>query len=484
VSLRLRTAVGFTTLAALVVILVGLTTYDLLRSSMLTEIRRDVTQKASLFAATRAPDLDMFASPDTYLQVDSSSGRPVRRSANLGGRRLPLTPAMRRGQPVQTTVTQKVLFAAARRMPSGRYVIVAQTPATLYAALSELKRLLYLIGASAIVLSALLAWLFAHAITRPLARVAHTARTVRQRMDLSQRVSAGRAQGNEMTELAETFNAMLAELQRAYDKLATSNRQLREFLADCSHELRTPLTLILGNLDMIIRTGDEDARFRDQALGDIRREAERMSRMIRQLLILARADAGAEVATESVQLATVIRTVGRQAGRMSRGAGRTGGIQFHLDPTTRLDAVRVNVSAEYLEQQLLILLDNAFKYTPRGGHVHLSADLTEDRVHLAVTDTGPGIDPHDITRIFDRFYRGRNVDGTTGTGLGLAIAQWIAIQHHGSIQVESQPGNGSRFTIVLPCRSTDPAAPTALGGQRRPSPCDRRSLGSTRSGVP
>jgi signal transduction histidine kinase len=130
---------------------------------------------------------------------------------------------------------------------------------------------------------------------------------------------------------------------------------------------------------------------------------------------------------------------------MSRGA------RFHLDVTTaRLKDTQVSVSAEYLEQQLLILLDNAFKYTPEGGHVHLSAAATEDTVRLTVTDTGPGIGDQDLPRIFDRFYRGHNVNGTTGTGLGLAIAQWIAQQHHGSIEVESHPGRGSRFTIVVP----------------------------------
>jgi signal transduction histidine kinase len=449
-SLRLRTAIGFTVLAAVVVALVGVTTYDLLRSSMLTEIRRDVTQKASLFASTPAPDLDMFASPDTYLQVDTARGRAVQRSANLGGRTLPLTAAMRRGEAVQTTVTRKSLFAAARGMPRGRYVIVAQTPATLYVALDELQRLLYIVGAAAIVLSAILGWFLAHAITRPLERVANAARAVRQRMDLSQRVTTGRAQGNEMSELADTFNAMLAELERTYDKLAASNRQLREFLADCSHELRAPLTLILANLDLVIRTGDEDAQFRDQALADIKREAERMSRMIRQLLILARADAGTEVVVEPVDLAVVIHSVGRQASRMSRGMG----VQFHLDPsTTRVDDVRVNVSAEYLEQQLLILLDNAFRYTSEGGDVHLSADLADGRVYIAVTDNGPGIDHDELPRIFDRFYRGHNANGASGTGLGLAIAQWIAAQHHGTIEVTSQPGHGSRFTVVLPCRS-------------------------------
>jgi two-component system, OmpR family, sensor kinase len=469
VSLRLRTAIGFTALAAVVVALVGVTTYSLLRSSMLTEIRRDVTQKASLFASTPTPDLDMFTSPDTYLQVDTPAGQPVQRSANLGGRTLQLTPAMRSGQAAPTTVTHKSLFAAARRMPSGRYVIVAQTPATLYAALDELRRLLYVIGASAIVLSALLGWFFAYAITRPLERVAATARTVRQQRDLSQRVPAGRSPGNEISELASTFNAMLAELERTYDKLATSNRQLREFLADCSHELRTPLTLILGNLDMIVRTGDEDTRFRDQALADIRREAERMSRMIRQLLILARADAGAEIAAAPVELAAVIRSVSRQAHRMSRGTN------FRLDSTTtRLDALQVNVSAEYLEQQLLILLDNAFKYTPEDGHVHLSARVAEDHVHITVTDTGPGIDPDDLPRIFDRFYRGQNVNGTTGTGLGLAIAQWIAAQHHGSIRVESQPGRGSRFTIVLPCPSNAPAPETTPPRQQFPRAASAR----------
>jgi signal transduction histidine kinase len=98
----------------------------------------------------------------------------------------------------------------------------------------------------------------------------------------------------------------------------------------------------------------------------------------------------------------------------------------------------------------LILLDNAFKYTPEAGDVHLSAHVADQSVNLTVTDTGPGVDRDDLPRIFDRFYRAQNVNGTTGTGLGLAIAQWIATQHHGRIEVESRPGHGSRFAIVIP----------------------------------
>jgi signal transduction histidine kinase len=197
---------------------------------------------------------------------------------------------------------------------------------------------------------------------------------------------------------------------------------------------------------MIVRTGEEDAGFRDQAMAEMRREAERMSRMIRQLLILARADAGAEVPAQPVDLASVIRSVSRHARGMSRGAS------FHVDTSTaRLADIRVHANPDYLEQQLLILLDNAFKYTPGDGEVHLSASVEPDRAQISVSDTGPGIGSEDLPRIFERFYRGDNVNGTTGSGLGLAIAQWIATQHHGSLRVESQAGRGATFTIDVPC---------------------------------
>jgi signal transduction histidine kinase len=239
---------------------------------------------------------------------------------------------------------------------------------------------------------------------------------------------------------------MLAELDEAYRSLDRSNQQLRQFLADCSHELRTPLARIRSTVDLLARTGEDDAddvAFRSRALADVATEADRMGRMVRQLLILARADAGATIEPRPVDLGQVLDAVRRPAERMSDA------LRLHTPPPGTLAGVTVRGDADHLTQLLLILLDNAVKYTPPPGEVGLQASHEGGQARITVTDTGLGIPPEDTERIFERFYRGRNGGAATGTGLGLAIARWVVEQHAGRIEVQSR-ADGSRFTVVLP----------------------------------
>ena len=169
-----------------------------------------------------------------------------------------------------------------------------------------------------------------------------------------------------------------------------------------------------------------------------------MARMITQLLILGRADAGAQMATEPVVLADTVADACRQ------GQGMADGVRFTAALDAGLEGVVIRGNADYLRQMILILLDNALKHTPAGGQVRVEATLENGRARLTVSDTGTGIDADDLPHIFDRFYRGRNAPGTAGTGLGLTIARWVAEQHGGEITVDSAPGRGSRFDVMLP----------------------------------
>jgi two-component system, OmpR family, sensor kinase len=174
-----------------------------------------------------------------------------------------------------------------------------------------------------------------------------------------------------------------------------------------------------------------------------------MARMVSQLLILARADARAHATSERVRLRDVVA----DAGRHGRGMARA--VRFVPDESGALDDAVVLGNADYLRQLLLILLDNAFKYTAPPGEVRLETALEEGHALVTVSDTGSGIEPADLPRTFDRFHRGANADGVTGTGLGLAIARLVAQQHGGRIDVESTPGEGSRFSVVLPLGSKE-----------------------------
>jgi len=242
---------------------------------------------------------------------------------------------------------------------------------------------------------------------------------------------------DEVDRLAITFNEMLQRLENLF---STQQR----FLADVSHELRTPLTIIRGNL-ALLKQGDPAAN--EETLRTIDAESERMSRLLADLLLLAQSDAGASVSNRTpVELDTLLLDVYRQARVMA--AARDGQLKITLGEE---DQALVEGDPDRLKQLLLNLVDNAIKYTP-SGEVKLSLIKHDGQVGLRVADTGMGIPTEDLPHIFERFYRVDKARSREkgGTGLGLSIADWIAKAHGGFIQVESQPGKGSTFTIWLP----------------------------------
>jgi signal transduction histidine kinase len=225
----------------------------------------------------------------------------------------------------------------------------------------------------------------------------------------------------------------------------------RRFLADVSHELRTPLTTIQGNVDLLCRGAAEDPQIRRETLAIIEGEVARMSRLVADLLLLARADAGIQLEVEPVELDTLLLEVYRQARLMSDGVDVRLGHE---------DQAVVMGDADRLRQLFLNLVDNALKYTPAGGQVKLSLYNEQDQVRVVVSDTGIGIPEEDLQPgpsglplIFERFHRSDPARSQGGTGLGLSIAHWITQAHGGQVTVESQLGAGSRFTVLLPAKS-------------------------------
>jgi two-component system OmpR family sensor kinase len=459
--LRIRLAIVFTVLVGAILVGVGVLTFQLLRQSLLEEIGRDVSRRATTFqrASTGPPyQLDVFGAPDVFLQVVDQSGDPTDRSGNLGERTLPLPPTARRGEVVEVHVAERPLFLTAAELDDGGHVIVARSPITTYDALGTLRMLLTVVVAGAVVLTALASWLYARTALRPIGRVVEAAREIRDSRDLARRVP-GRGTRDEVGRLVETFNEMLTELDAAHASLDRSNHQLRQFLADCSHELRAPLSRIRSAIDLLDRIGPEpaldaagdrggpaDEGFRSRTLAGIAAETDRMARMVRQLLILARADAGATIEPRLVRLSEVLEVVCRQAEQMANG------VTLVLPRPGLLGDAVVRGNADHLEQVVLILLDNAVKYTPAPGEVRLDAERDQARARITVTDTGLGVPEEDTERIFDRFYRGRNAQAATGTGLGLAIAHWVVEQHGGRIDLDTS-GSGSRFSVEIPLAS-------------------------------
>lgn len=345
---------------------------------------------------------------------------------------------------------------------------------------SALKALLILSIAAVIVVGTLIGGPLTAQALRPLTRMTQVARRIASG-DLSQRVRLPHS-GDEIGQLADTFDEMVARIELAFAAQQASEERMRQFIADASHELRTPLTSIRGYTDVLLRGAKDDPATAQQVLLATQREAERMSRLVTDLLTLARLDAGRPadlrpldiiaLAGEAVDQARLLAGE-REVALRSDGAGR----------------LLVSGDADRLKQVLLILLDNALKYgrATSDGWVRVQVGRTERSAYVTVSDNGEGIRPDDVPHIFDRFYRAqraaqrrltdpqstssspvylpadaperplmgapsgpRRTPQREGTGLGLSIAQAIARAHNGSLTVQSDLGFGTTFTLELP----------------------------------
>ena len=333
------------------------------------------------------------------------------------------------------TPPQDTRAAAAPRAPTPpAYVLTLAPLGALDESMAEFRVILTGVGLLGVAVAAVGSWAVAGSALRPIARLTEAARAIAASRDLSRRVHAtGR---DELSMLATTFNEMLDSIETAY-------RLQQRFVADASHELRAPLTAILGNLDLLRRRPDLPPEERQEALEEARREAERLSRLVADLLALARADAGMPLARRPLDLDAVVLDAFQEARRLARGQ------QLALDP---FEPVQVEGDGDRLKQLLLILLDNAIKYTPEGGRITVGLRAAAGAAEIIVRDTGVGIPAKDLPHVFERFYRAdpaRSRD-PGGTGLGLSIARWIVEQHAGEITLASEPGKGTTVTVRLP----------------------------------
>lgn len=270
----------------------------------------------------------------------------------------------------------------------------------------------------------------------PIDRITRLARRISAE-DLGQRLDL-RLPDDEVGRLARTFDEMIARLDEAF-------RRQRQFTADASHELRTPMTVIKGQIEVALQRERDPQAYRS-VLQAVNEEVDRMIRLVGSLLTLARADAGQiPITLEPVSLPDV---VGAAVEQVQPLAGQRGvDLQmFSSRPVT------LRADDDLVLQLLLNLLDNAIKYTAAGGEVAVGWNANGRDVELWVRDTGSGIAREHLPHLFDRFYRVDKARSRAegGTGLGLSICRWIAEAHGGSISVESAPGQGTTFRIMLP----------------------------------
>jgi len=250
--------------------------------------------------------------------------------------------------------------------------------------------------------------------------------------------------GDEIGQLAGQFNQMAGRLEVSFAELAAERDALRRFIADASHELRTPITALKNFNDLLQGAAADDPAARAEFLAESQVQLDRLEWITRNLLDLSRLDAGLAQLDLGQHDASDLLAA---AASPFRSLAREKQITLTIQPAPA--GVQARCDREHIELALSNLFDNAVKFTPAGGHIVAGVIQKESAVALWVQDSGPGIDPEDAPRIFERFYRGRN-NGARGSGLGLAIVRSIVEAHGGHVSVQSQPGQGSLFTIELP----------------------------------
>jgi len=427
------------------------------------------------------PDVNVFSTPDTFLQaVDLSRRVIVSKSRNLGEQALPVSSSTLEkagsGQPFYETLTVEGVAVRLYNVPlllDGQLVGLLQVGSPLSHVqhlLQKLRWALILGSLGMVVVTGAVGWWMADKTLRPIHQIAQVAAEIQEGEDLARRIRRP-PNSDEIGRLVDTLNSMLERLEAAYRNLAAAHRFQRRFISDVSHELRTPLTTIKGNLDLLYRLrtaertetevlpGGSEAEMSKGAgagyglaeedelemLEDVRTEVDRLIRLVQDLLTLAQHDTGVGLSLESVTVGEWLPQSLRRAERLPRSEA----VEYAVQIDEALLSRRHWANADALQQLVYILLENAFKYTFQGK-VAVTAREADGGLELTVEDTGIGMSPEVKAHIFERFYRGDPARSTPGTGLGLAIAEQIVGAHQGKIDVASREGEGSRFRVWLP----------------------------------
>jgi signal transduction histidine kinase len=440
-SIQNRLLIIYTIIFSVAFIVFAVIVYELPRARILAQIDRDLAALATeVVQPGSLPEvLETFETASTLVIVADENGEIVARSRNLTMFNDLLDP---NADPftesfgvVQHGNTQLRVYTVPLPDTEGQgthfYLQVARLLDT-YEHLNRVSLTALLMGFAAATTSLFVAVLLTPGLFKPLEDIATVARQITRADDLSRRVPYAN-RPDEIGDLARAFNQTLERLERLF-------RTQQRLLADVSHELRTPLTTMRGNLDLIERMGEADP----ESISAIQLEIERMTRLVGDLLLLARADSGGlPLERKPVEVDNILFDVYRQVAMLNPP------VDVKL---VDVDQVTVLGDADRLKQLFLNLVENAIKYTPEGGSVELSLSKKGGWAQFEVCDTGIGIPPENLSHIFDRFYRVDKARARAhgGSGLGLSIAKWIAQAHGGAIRVKSQLGEGTTFTVTLP----------------------------------
>jgi two-component system, OmpR family, sensor kinase len=435
---RLAAVSAALTLIILVIfaVVVGRLTSDRLNNDFNDELR-DTAARLALDPQVTAEDL----SPD--LQKMTYAGKAaIRVTTPIGSYKTP-------GAPPLGPISDGIHDAGSMRVAT----VSTSTSALQYGRSTDsleatINRLWLFLGGGVLggtLLAALAGIAIARRAMRPVSMLTSRAREIASTRDPSLHIPEPETD-DEVGELARTLEQMLRELDAARSETEQMMQAQREFVADASHELRTPLTSILANLELLqeqleaTEQRGEEGEMIDSALNSARR----MSRLVSDLLLLARADAGRTGTQRECDLSAVAAAALSEVRPVADG---------HRLTMADRGPVPVEGNPDELHRLAVNLLDNGLRHTPTGTEIRIAVERRNGQAVLEVSDDGPGIPPGMEEQVFSRFVRGAgpaDAAGDRGTGLGLAIVKAVATSHHGDVRAGSSPAGGARFTVRLP----------------------------------
>jgi two-component system, OmpR family, sensor kinase len=460
-TIRKRLTLWYAALLTVIIILFGAMTFIIMRVMMIDNIDQTLDETASLVAINsrldevptfgspnrieiRLAPLDVFRASGVYVQawLMDENGTPVLQgtSANVANLMSPLEPdALGRSIDHYSNVTiQGVnLRVLTKPLPLGERLVGNVQVAADLATVNKATELLLLImvvscGVAILGAGALSMW-FSHRALKPIEDITLAADSIAGTNDLQTRLKWDGPQ-DELGRLVSVFNRMMARIEHLFSVQ-------QRFVADISHELRTPLTTIQGNVELMKRYGADDI-----SLDDIESESKRMGRLVNDLLMLARVDYGSmKVELYPVDLDEIVIESFDQCKTLAHNR------DLHIKMGI-FEKVRINGNPDRLRQLIHNLIGNAIKFTDDGGEIVIGLEQINDSAVFWVKDTGIGIPPEEMDRIFDRFYQSdpARTHNEGDFGLGLSISQWIVQAHGGKITVSSQPNQGTTFTVTIP----------------------------------